>query len=203
MALQNRATKSNVRSRARHTRLLKNKLSPGDSTAEKDITGDNIGMKGTLSAVPETEGRTANVVTGGPAGLKIKRSRQAVEVEQDLSHSFGPNKPILEITLKLTTALRGQRKHEGLVENGYLFRLEVVHVSPDLKLAGFQLGPWSAQGLDLDQGAIYIHPPLWAGFQARSGPIKGRVLLQDLTRHRLVDLPWKTEALVPGPETLL
>ncbi len=191
MAVQNRLIKGDARSRTKHSRLLKNKLSPAP---EKDVQPPVFEN--------DIRDQPAMPVAESSQQLKQKKYRQAVEVEQALSHHFGPRKPVLEITLKLTTALRGKRQQDGLAEGGYMFRLEVLKTSPDLKLAGFQLGPWKAENLEMEPGAIFLHPPLWAGFQAKTGTVKGRLLLKDMTRHRLVDLPWKTEAVVPGPEPM-
>jgi hypothetical protein len=83
-----------------------------------------------------------------------------------------------------------------------LFRLEVVKTSAGIKLEGFSLGPWHANGLDLEGGNIFVAEPLWTGFQVIAGKIRGRIRFVDHVRQCVLDLPWATEALVPGPEPL-
>lgn len=131
---------------------------------------------------------------------KVQRARQTIRIEQELAHRPGPGKPIVSLTLRLTTACRGRRKQDGLTQAAYLLRLEVLAGSEGARLEGCKLGPWNLSGLELEPGSLYIAEPLWTGFQPSGGRWRGRVLIGDRPRHRLLDLPWETEALVPGAE---
>jgi hypothetical protein len=130
----------------------------------------------------------------------VARTRTLLQLEQTLSCVPAPGQARVTVTLRLTTACRGQRKTDGMVQAGFLMRLEVLSLSAGARVEGFSLGPWQAEGLSLETGSIVTPEPIWAAFQPRSGVLQGRLLLADLTRHRVLDLPWRTEGLVPGPE---
>jgi hypothetical protein len=156
-----------------------------------------------LAASPAPEPGRPPVPAAEAALLwKVQRTRQAVRIEQELVYHPGPSKPLVTLTLRLTTACRGRRKQDGLVQAAYLLRLEVLAASEGARLEGFKLGPWNFSDLDLEAGSIHVTEPLWTGFQPASGRWRGRVLIGDRPRHRLLDLPWDTEALVPGAEPL-
>lgn len=193
MATQsNRFKKSDTRSREKHTRLLKSKLEANEeeNVPEKGDQPDNKTiMRNDKDSDLKKEKR-----------LLVKKTRGGLLVEQVLEYSDGMKRPILDVTIRLTTANRGKRKENGLVESAYLLRLEVIKAAPNVKVEGFQLGPWNGDGLNLDQGGLIVCDPLWTGFQPKSTEIKGRLLLKDTSRKRLVDLPWKTEAVIPGAD---
>jgi hypothetical protein len=96
--------------------------------------------------------------------------------------------------------LRGKRRNDGLTEAAYLLRIEVLASSEAVRVEGICLGPWQLNDLKLESGSVYICHPLWAGFSPQSGPVKGRILIGDTVRNRLLDLPFQTEAVIPGPE---
>lgn len=137
-----------------------------------------------------------------PSLRALTRTRSSLVLAQTLVQRLGIGRPWAVVELKITTALRGTRQVEGLTETAYLFRLEVVKTSPGVKLEGFNLGPWRAEGLDLEAGNIFVAEPLWTGFQAQAGKLRGRIRLADTVRQSLLDCPWVTEALVPGPEPI-
>jgi hypothetical protein len=160
------------------------------------------GEADSVSAVPETvQPLSPEPAAGMEASLRtLTRTRTSLVVAQVLVHRRGPGKPLLVAELKLSTALRGNRKTDALVETAYLFRLEIVKTSAAIKLEGFSLGPWRAEGLDLEGGNIFVAEPLWTGFQPVAGKVHGRIRFADTVRQCVLDLPWNTEALVPGPE---
>lgn len=132
--------------------------------------------------------------------LKIKKIRNGLIVEQNVTYTPGANKPVFQVDCRLTTAVRGLKQNDDLTESAYLLRLEMIKLSPNLKVAGFQLGPWQVTALDLDKGSIYLAQPFWSGFQPVAGLVSARLLITDLSRHRLVDLPWQTHAVCPGAD---
>ncbi len=154
------------------------------------------------STVSQTVSTASMDDQGGerPALKVISKSRTTCLVEQRLVHSYGLGQPMVTLKLRLSTAVRGQRNQEGCIEVGYLFRLEVLQASPAIQVEGFSLGPWRAERVSMDVGNIFVADPLWAAFQAHTGRIHGRILLLDVKRKCVLDLPWETEALVPGPE---
>ena len=147
--------------------------------------------------VPLNPGPVAEVE---PVLRALTRTRTSLVMSQTLVQRRGPGQPLLVVELKLSTALRGSRKADALTETAYLFRLEVVKTSAAVKLEGFSLGPWQAEGLDLEAGNIFVAEALWTGFQPLTGKIRGRIRLADARQQCVLDLPWNTEALVPGPE---
>jgi hypothetical protein len=130
----------------------------------------------------------------------IARTKISLRVEQRLVYRPGLGRAWVTVELRLTTALRGLRKIDAYTEAGYLFRLEVLKISPGIKVEGFSLGPWRTERLGMERGNIFVADPLWTGFQAAAGNIRGRIFLVDAKRKCVLDLPWNTEALVPGPE---
>ncbi len=132
----------------------------------------------------------------------VHRGRHAVTVETTLNFSRGGDGPSISLALRLTTALRGQRRQNGVEEAAYLLRLELLQGTPGVKLEGFSLGPWQADGLNLEPGSILVPEPIWAGFAPGLQTTRGRVLLADGSRNRLLDLPWRVTAVVPGTEPL-
>lgn len=142
-------------------------------------------------AAPETSSGALRVTS---------RMRTSLQLEQTLTYAPGTGRDGASVEVKLTTACRGQRKQDGLVQVGYLMRLEVVTLSPGLRVEGFSLGPWQAEGLCLEAGAIVTPDPVWAAFQPATGALRGRLRVADTIRRRLLDLPWRTMGLVPGPE---
>ena len=135
-----------------------------------------------------------------PEPLVVKKKRNSIMVEQVVQYSGKKGCPVVNAEIRLTTAWRGQRKADGLSETAYLMRLEILSLSGEAKVEGFSLGPWQVDSLKLELGSIYIAEPIWAGFQPFSGPITGRLLINDTERNQLLDLPWQTEGIVPGPE---
>ncbi|MEW6516133.1 MAG: hypothetical protein AB1439_04425 [candidate division FCPU426 bacterium] len=141
-----------------------------------------------------------------PAGeapvWKVQRTRNSIRVEQEVSYHPGAGQPLVSLVLGLTTACRGRRKQDGLTQLAYVLRLEVLSASEGARLEGFKLGPWSAEDLGLETGSIHVAEPVWAAFQPASGRCHGRLLIGDRPRRRLLDLPWASEALVPGAEAV-
>lgn len=133
---------------------------------------------------------------------KVKKGHQSLTVEQTLQFSSGKGKPIISAEIRLTTALRGKRKTDGLSEAAYLLRLEVLSASEAVKIEGLRLGPWQLQDLQLEAGTLHVASPVWAGFLPSQGVARGRILLGDTLRNRLLDLPLETEAITPGPEAM-
>lgn len=154
-----------------------------------------------LAAAPGADPVATPVPAKEPAPLwKVQRTRQTVRIDQELTYHPGPGKPLVSLSLRLTTACRGRRKQDGLVQTAYLLRLEVLAASEGARLEGCKLGLWHLSELDLEPGSVHVAEPVWAAFQPASGRWRGRVLIGDRPRHRLLDLPWDTEALVPGSE---
>jgi hypothetical protein len=130
--------------------------------------------------------------------IKITKIGQSLIATQTVVYSEGQARPQLEARLRLTTAFNGKRKQDGLVEIAYLLRLEVLACSSAIRVEGLKLGPWQFSDLKLEAGGIYLAKPVWTAFQPHSGAVNGRVYLGDCKRHRLIDLPFKTEAIIPG-----
>jgi len=166
-----------------------------DAAAEKPLVNS-----GQIDA--KTVEKTKSEVAQVPEML-VKKFRDGLIVEQTLQYTPGKGKPIVYAQIRLTTVLRGKRKNDGLTEAAYLLRLEVLTTSEAARVEGIHLGPWQLNDLNLEAGSIFIAEPLWAGFQPRFGQIKGRFFLGDTVRNQLLDLPLKTEAVVPGPEAFL
>lgn len=139
-------------------------------------------------------------LAGDSPDRRVKRGRNLCTIEQELRQSAGLGQPMASVRLRLTTACRGSRKLDGLQETAYLLRLEVLELSRSVRLEGFSLGPWSAENLKLEPGAIFLAEPLWTSFPPRTGILEGRLLLEEVEHNRLLDLPWPTEAVVPGSE---
>ncbi len=135
-----------------------------------------------------------------PAPRLVKKKRNSLTIEQVVQYSGKRGCPVVNAEIRLTTAWQGQRKQDGLSETAYLMRLEILSLSGEAKVEGFSLGPWQVDNLKLETGSIYIAEPIWAGFQPFSGTITGRLLINDTERNQLLDLPWQTESVVPGPE---
>jgi len=135
-----------------------------------------------------------------PSLRMLTRTRTSLVLTQTLVARRGAGQTLLNVELKLSTAQRGSRKADGLTESAYLFRLEMVKTSPGIQLEGFSLGPWRAESLDLEGGSIFVAEPLWTGFAPLTGKVRGRIRFADTVRQCVLDLPWNTEALVPGPE---
>jgi len=194
MVAKTKTTKSRKNnSREKQSEFLKDKL---DGT---DLSGDGSNQQVTISSY--------NLVNQAKQEhleekLQIKKIRDGLIVEQNVTYTPGPKKPIMHMYCRLSTAVRGVRKSDGLIERAFLLRLELLKLSPNLKVAGFQLGPWQATDLDMDIGSIFLTPPLWTGFKADAGAIAGRLLLKDLNRHRMIDIPWKTNVVMPGVEPI-
>lgn len=154
-----------------------------------------------VAAAPVPESARPAVPAAEPAPVwKVQRTRQTIQIEQEIAYRPGPGKPLVTLTVRLTTACRGRRKQDGLAQTAYLLRLEVKDASEGARLEGFKLGPWDFSDLELEAGSIHVAEPLWAAFQPASGRRRGRMLIGDRPRHRLLDLPWETEALFPGAE---
>ncbi|MBN1595552.1 hypothetical protein JW933_06465 [candidate division FCPU426 bacterium] len=132
--------------------------------------------------------------------IAVKRIRDGVTVEQTVQYLPAKGKPAVFATVRLTTSMRGKRKTDGLAEAAYLLRLEVMAASEAVRLEGLRLGPWQLHDLSLETHGLLVTEPLWTGFQPLYGPIKGRLILGDTLRNRLLDLPFHTEATIPGPE---
>lgn len=189
-------------SREQHSAVLrryqKRKGEEAPATAPTPAPGAEA-AEGTNRREAGSAGETATEPSPG-APRVISRSRTSLQLEQTLSYAPGMGRDGASVSVRLTTACRGQRKPDGLVQVGYLLRLEVLSLSPGLHLEGFSLGPWQAEGLSLEAGAIVTPDPVWASFQSATGTLQGRLRVEDTLRRRLLDLPWRTVGLVPGPE---
>lgn len=182
-------------SRESQTKILKEKLEPEQSDKQESSGNEETAAPDKRSKNTEPTKQTETLPS-----LSSKKIRGGVIVEQVLTYSPGKNKPVVELKIKLTTALRGKRKRDGLSESAYLLRMEVLGASEGTKVEGFQLGPWNGEKLNLDKGGIIVCEPVWTGFQPFTGSVKGRIILHDTQRHRLIDLPWSTEGTTPGAE---
>jgi hypothetical protein len=201
-ALKAKSAQPNARSkrpRAAHSEFLKR--------FHGEPRSQSSGFRGGGAKLPEVSAEETSAPVNLASAPKIEpslrtlsRSRTSLVLAQTLVQRRAPGQPLLVAELKLSTALRGSRKVDGLTEAAYLFRLEVVKTSAHLKLEGFSLGPWQAERLDLEGGNIFVAEPLWAGFQALTGKLGGRIRFTDTARQCVLDFPWHTEALVPGPE---
>lgn len=147
-----------------------------------------------------SELNTENTETVAGPDRIVKKYRDGVILEQMVQYVPGKGKPIVHARVRLTTAIRGKRKQDGLIEAAYLLRLEVLETSQAVRVEGLQLGPWQMQDLNLETGSLYLAAPLWTGFQPYFGPVKARVIIGDVARNRLLDLPLKITAVIPGPE---
>jgi hypothetical protein len=139
----------------------------------------------------------------GPAAQDwrvISKTRTLLIVEQSLEYTPTQGHPAVRVELRLTTAIRGLRKQDGLTQAAYLLRLEIIQLSSGMQVAGFSLGPWGTGELGLERGSQAVPEPLWTAFQPQSGHVHGRVQVADLGRNRILDLPWRTEGILPGPE---
>jgi hypothetical protein len=132
----------------------------------------------------------------------VEKSKTVVTLEQTVVYNPGKGRPIINVQLRLTTAIAGQRKQDGLAETAYLLRLEVVAAGGRAQVEGYCLGPWHAENQHWEAGSIYISQPFWASFQPQAGLLKGRIYIYDIERNRLLDLPWKTEGIFPGIKPL-
>jgi hypothetical protein len=164
----------------------------------KNITSDEIIESLKSDGKEPKSGQKAPEIK--PESRVVKKKRNSLAVEQVVQYSGKKGCPVVSAEIRLTTAWRGQRKHDGMSETGYLMRLEILGTSGEAKVEGFSLGPWQVDNLKLETGSIYISEPIWAGFQPFAGVITGRLLINDTERNQLLDLPWKTEGIVPGPE---
>jgi hypothetical protein len=185
------------RPRAAHSEYLKR--FHGEAAAQTETPA----LPAAVSAPePAPAGLSESVAEVESSLQVLTRTRTSLVVLQTLVQRLGQGRPLMVVKLKLSTALRGARKVDGLSEAAYLFRLEVVKTSGAVKLEGFNLGPWRAEGLDLEGENIFVAEPLWTGFQSQTGKLKGRIRFADTLRQVVLDVPWATEAIVPGPEPL-
>jgi len=191
-------------SRARHSAGLRRFQYPRETeiqenrpTAERDADEQVLNVHEGEEPLRAAESEGA----AEPDGLRVvSRKRDCLIVEQVLQHRPGPGKPLASVELRLTTALRGQRRQDGLIQAAYLLRLEILNLSPGARVEGFSLGPWRSEGLALEVGSIAVPEPFWSAFQPRSGHAYGRLLLADTPRNRLLDFPWAVEGILPSPE---
>lgn len=147
-----------------------------------------------------TEAPAAEPREAEPILKVVSRQRALWVVEQTVSHAPASGRPAVEIRLRLSTAVRGSRKENGLTQAAYLLRLELLGRRDGLSVEGFTLGPWRADDLRLETGSIHLAEALWSAFSPRQGKLRGRLRIREAGRNRTWDLPWPTEGLAPGPE---
>lgn len=147
------------------------------------------------SATPEAEDENQEALA-----VVVKKFREGIIIEQSVEYVAGKGKPVICAKIRLTTALRGKRKTDGLIEGAYILRLEVLAGSRAVKVEGLRLGPWQIDDMQLETGSVYLAEPIWAGFQPVSGSCNGRIHIGDVDLKRLLDLPLNTVAVLPGPE---
>lgn len=133
------------------------------------------------------------------AYMVLDESRSHVTVQQELQYSR-KREAMVSARIRLTTAVRGRRSQAGCSQAGYVLRLEVLSLTPGARVEGFTLGLWHVQNLALEAGSVVCPDIIWAGFQPTSALLQGRFLIADDLKHRLLDLPWKTQGIIPGIE---
>lgn len=158
-----------------------------------------LNEKGAASETEEAFQPAASGVTR-PAYRIVVRNKTTLIVEQTVEYHPGRGGPVLSAEVRLTTAVRGKRKQDGVSLAAYLLRLEVLRLSPGLRVAGISLGPWQASEVELERGSILEPDLIWSAFQPGHGPARGRLLLDDSAQNRVLDLPWRTEGILPGSE---
>jgi hypothetical protein len=103
---------------------------------------------------------------------------------------------------KVSSAVRGERQTGNLREVGYLLRMEALDHSEGIHLAGFQIGPWSEQKINLEKGGLLLPNPLWFGFEPTIVETTGRLFLEDEDHQEIFNIPWTLVAILPGEQPL-
>ena len=130
---------------------------------------------------------------------EIKNTKKSLTLKQKISYIPRPGQVWLEVEFYLTTAYYVSRKKDSrLNEIAYMLRLEILNISKGVRWVGFNLGPWQVEDLNLEKGSIFFAEPLWLAFRPACEVRKGRCLLLDIYKNRLLDLPWETKIFVPG-----
>jgi hypothetical protein len=189
-------------SRVKHTAALRRLEKRRDEAAQVSAAWP-VGPAAQVSDIPPLPISPSPEPAADSAEPRLRvvtRQKSLLITEQTLEYKAGPGRPVIQAVLRLSTAVKGQRQADGVTQAGYWLRLEIVRLSEGVRLAGFSLGPWQAEKLNLEKGSIALPDPVWSAFRPRTGKIAGRVLLADGARQRLLDLPWHTEGIVPGPE---